>query len=50
MRGEVARLVAGAAAAGQQATVIVNNKAEGSAPLSVCELAREIAGRCAAAC
>jgi uncharacterized protein YecE (DUF72 family) len=50
VRGEVARLVAGAAAAGQQATVIVNNKAEGSAPLSVCELAREIAGRCAAAC
>ena len=33
----------------QDATVIVNNKAEGSAPLSVIELAREIAGRPAAA-
>lgn len=49
VRGEVARLVASAAAAGSDATLIVNNKAEGSAPLSVVELARQIAGRCAAA-
>lgn len=44
VRGDVARLVASAVAAGRDATVIINNKAEGSAPLSVLELAREIAG------
>ena len=36
--------------AGRQALVIVNNKAEGSAPLSIFELARSIAGPAAAAC
>ena len=34
---------------GEDATVIINNKAEGSAPLSVFELAGQIAGRRAAA-
>ena len=42
-RASIAGLVRRAAAAGRQAMVIVNNKAEGSSPLSVVELAREIA-------
>jgi len=41
-RNQIARIVAAAAAAGRPATVIVNNKAEGSAPLSVHQLADEI--------
>lgn len=49
VRGEVARLAAAAVAQGEDATVIINNKAEGSAPLSVFELAGQIAGRRAAA-
>jgi uncharacterized protein YecE (DUF72 family) len=39
----IAALVRRAAAAGQPAYVVVNNKAEGSAPLSVARLASEIA-------
>ena len=42
-RSQIARLVAAAAEAGHPAYVIVNNKAEGSSPLSVFRLAREIA-------
>ncbi|MCA8949188.1 MAG: DUF72 domain-containing protein [Planctomycetes bacterium] len=38
-RDEIAALCAAAAAAGLPVTVVVNNKAEGSAPLSVVELA-----------
>lgn len=41
-RAEVAELCRAAASAGRPATVIVNNKAEGSAPLSLAELARTI--------
>lgn len=43
-RGVLARAVREASEAGAPSLVIVNNKAEGSAPLSVVELAREIAG------
>jgi uncharacterized protein YecE (DUF72 family) len=41
-RSEIARWVLEASRVGRTACVIVNNKAEGSAPLSVLELAREI--------
>ncbi len=41
-RGTLAKVIAGTLAAGFSATVTINNKAEGSAPLSVLELAREI--------
>lgn len=43
-RTAIARLVRRAVAMGRESTVIVNNKAEGSAPLSVFELAEEIVG------
>ena len=41
VRGEIAGLLAEAAANGTQAWVSINNKAEGCAPLSAVELARE---------
>lgn len=41
-RDELARVIAGTLAAGHSALVTINNKAEGSAPLSVIELAREV--------
>jgi uncharacterized protein YecE (DUF72 family) len=43
-RASIAELVARAIRAGKEGVVIVNNKAEGSSPLSVIELARAIAG------
>jgi uncharacterized protein YecE (DUF72 family) len=42
-RASVAELVRRAVAAGREGLVIVNNKAEGSSPLSIVELARAIA-------
>jgi hypothetical protein len=42
-RNAVAALVAEALAQGREVFVIVNNKAEGSSPLSVIELARALA-------
>jgi uncharacterized protein YecE (DUF72 family) len=42
-RGEAVAIVTTALAAGQRAHVLVNNKAEGSAPLSVVEFARALA-------
>jgi uncharacterized protein YecE (DUF72 family) len=42
-RAEVVAIVAAALAAGRRAHVLINNKAEGSAPLSVVELARALA-------
>jgi uncharacterized protein YecE (DUF72 family) len=44
-RGALAHLVHVALRSGQPAYVIVNNKAEGSAPLSCIELARAVVGR-----
>lgn len=44
-RARIAAAVADAAAADRPTFVIVNNKAEGSSPLSVIELAREVADR-----
>lgn len=44
-RAELARVIAATAAAGHPVFVTVNNKAEGSAPLSVFELARQLALR-----
>jgi uncharacterized protein YecE (DUF72 family) len=41
-RGELARVIAGTLAAGYRAYVTINNKAEGSAPLSVQALAHEV--------
>jgi uncharacterized protein YecE (DUF72 family) len=41
-RALLAKVIRGTASAGQQAYVTINNKAEGCAPLSVRELAREI--------
>ncbi len=41
-RADVAALVARAVAAGREGIVVVNNKAEGSSPLSIVELARAI--------
>jgi uncharacterized protein YecE (DUF72 family) len=41
-RGELARVIRGTAGAGQDVFVTISNKAEGSAPLSVRELARAI--------
>jgi uncharacterized protein YecE (DUF72 family) len=41
-RHELARVIAGVVGAGQNAFVTVSNKAEGSAPLSVIELARAV--------
>ena len=43
-RASIAELVARAVRAGKEGLVIVNNKAEGSSPLSVIELARAVAG------
>jgi uncharacterized protein YecE (DUF72 family) len=48
-RGALARLVTATVRAGQPAFVTVNNKAEGSAPLSVRALAQQIAGLLSAA-
>lgn len=44
VRERIATLVASAVRAGRETFVIVNNKAEGSAPLSIERLARELAG------
>jgi hypothetical protein len=41
----VADLVRRAVRAGKEGLVVVNNKAEGSSPLSLLELARVLAGR-----
>jgi uncharacterized protein YecE (DUF72 family) len=43
-RASIAALVARAVRAGKEGLVVVNNKAEGSSPLSILELARAIAG------
>jgi len=43
-RASIAALVARAVRAGKEGLVVVNNKAEGSSPLSIVELARAIAG------
>ncbi|WP_434048126.1 MULTISPECIES: DUF72 domain-containing protein [Sorangium] len=43
MRAEVARIVCEAAALGMESFVLVNNKAEGSAPLTVRAIAEEVA-------
>ena len=43
-RASIAVLVARAVRAGKEGLVVVNNKAEGSSPLSIVELARAIAG------
>ena len=48
-RHALARLAAGAAAAGRDAFITINNKAEGSAPWSVLRLAEAIASRAASA-
>ena len=48
-RGEIAELCASALDAGRPTLVIANNKAEGSAPLSVAALARALDARRAAA-
>jgi uncharacterized protein YecE (DUF72 family) len=47
-RASIATLLRRAVEAGREGLVIVNNKAEGSSPLSVIELARAVAGRGAA--
>ena len=44
VRGRIAALLSGAAAQGREAMLIVNNKAEGSAPLSIAALARQMTG------
>jgi hypothetical protein len=44
-RGAVVGLCLRAVRLGREAVVVVNNKAEGSSPLSVLELARELAMR-----
>lgn len=49
-RGVIATTVAQALRSGREALVIVNNKAEGSAPLSVVELARQMAREGVAPC
>ncbi len=41
-RDTLARVIAGTTGAGQRAYITINNKAEGSAPLSVVELARHL--------
>jgi uncharacterized protein YecE (DUF72 family) len=46
-RSSIAELVLRAVRAGKEGLVIVNNKAEGSSPLSVVELARAVASRAA---
>ncbi|MFM0332573.1 DUF72 domain-containing protein [Paraburkholderia strydomiana] len=46
-RASLAELAARYALAGQPVVIVVNNKAEGSAPLSCVELAREIVEACA---
>jgi uncharacterized protein YecE (DUF72 family) len=43
-RASIAELVRRAVRAGKEGLVIVNNKAEGSSPLSIVELARAVAG------
>lgn len=47
MREEVVQLTARALAKGRRVYVLVNNKAEGSSPLTVEALAARLAGRCA---
>lgn len=42
VRGRIAALLSGAAACGREAMLIVNNKAEGSAPLSIAALAERM--------
>ena len=42
-RNTLARVIAGTIRGGQQALVTINNKAEGSAPLSVAKLAQAVA-------
>jgi uncharacterized protein YecE (DUF72 family) len=49
-RGDVATVACDASRSGREVLVIVNNKAEGSAPLSILELARQIASHGAAPC
>lgn len=49
-RGDIATVVVEALASGSEVLVIVNNKAEGSAPLSIVELARQIASRSGPPC
>jgi uncharacterized protein YecE (DUF72 family) len=44
-RAELARVIAGTVAAGYAAYATINNKAEGSAPLSVIELAKAVGAR-----
>ena len=44
-REQVAELVAEAAAAGRETTVVANNKAEGSAPLTLRALAESVLAR-----
>jgi uncharacterized protein YecE (DUF72 family) len=43
-RASIAELIARAVRAGKEGLVVVNNKAEGSSPLSIVELARAVAG------
>ncbi|MES2606229.1 MAG: DUF72 domain-containing protein [Pseudomonadota bacterium] len=43
-RSELARVISGVTSAGQSAIVTISNKSEGSAPLSVIELARALRG------
>jgi Protein of unknown function DUF72 len=47
-RETLARVIAGTLKGGQQALVTINNKAEGSAPLSVMKLAQAVSQRLAA--
>jgi len=44
-RGDIATVVGDALRSGREVLVVVNNKAEGSAPLSIVELARQLASR-----
>lgn len=48
-RGDIATVVGDALRSGREVLVVVNNKAEGSAPLSIVELARQLASRGAGA-
>jgi uncharacterized protein YecE (DUF72 family) len=49
-RGDIATVVGDALRSGREVLVVVNNKAEGSAPLSIVELARQIASHGSAPC
>ena len=44
VRSRIAALLSAAAARGREAILIVNNKAEGSAPLSIAALAEQMVG------